>query len=296
MNNIPIQKLEYENESVFFAVRTMEENHKVMKERPSLPHRHDFYTVLLIKNACGSHFIDFVDHKMRPKMVHFVGPSQVHQVLVNNDEPHGDILMFSEEFLSKNYISPEFISNLGMFSCNAGTPPIEFSDETFSKLVTISTEIKEAFHNYSPFKFDIIAAQLKLFLIECNKFAIPSQVENTQALHSGKSIIKNFKELLDKNFHNWHKVNEYASSMSISPDYLNNVIKSNIGKTAKEMIFQRIIIEAKRLGLYTNLSTKEIAYQLGYEDPSHFSKLFKKETAQSFSEFRAKLEIKLATK
>lgn len=294
MNNIPTQKLEHQNESVFFAVRTMEENHIVMKDQPSLPHRHDFYTVLLVKEACGSHFIDFTEHKMKPQLVFFVSPGQVHQVLVNNDSPSGDILMFSDEFLSRNYISEAFILNLGMFSCNSETPPLEIPIESFNKLINISTAIKEDFKDSSPFMFDSIAAHLKLFLIECNKHAIKPKDDNPQTIQSGRPIIQNFRKLLNQHFSTWHKVNEYAEAMNISPDYLNNVIKTNIGKTAKEMIFQRLILEAKRMGLHTDLSSKEIAYQLGYEDPSHFSKFFKKESGQSFSVFRKKIEQNLS--
>ncbi|MDA3930216.1 MAG: helix-turn-helix transcriptional regulator [Prolixibacteraceae bacterium] len=290
MNSIPTQQLKHEDENVFFAFRTMEENHLLHANSKPLPHRHDFYTILLVKNACGSHYIDYVEHKMKPELVFFVSPGQVHQVVVNNNNPSGDILMFSDEFLNRNYISNEFITNLGMFSCNVGTPPLEVPSDSFQKLVSISLAIKEAFINDNNFKFDSIAAHLKLFLIECNKFAIKSQDENPQTLQSGRPIINKFRKLLNENFKIWHKVNEYSNEMNISPDYLNNIIKTSIGKTAKEMIFQRIILEAKRLGLYTHLSTKEVAYQLGYDDPSHFSKFFKKETKQSFTEFKAQLE------
>ena len=293
MNHIPTQQLKHANEKVSFAFRTMEGNHKLLGKQPDLPHRHDFYTVLLVKNACGSHFIDYVEHPMQSKVVFFVGPGQVHQVVVNSDNPSGDILMFSDDFLNKNYISEEFIFNLGMFSCGGGTPPILLSDETYEKLCLISNEIRQAFEGDSPFKFDIIGAHLKLFLIECNKFAVPSKEENPQALQSGRPLVKKFRQLLDTNYQNWHKVNEYAEEMSITPDYLNNILKTNIGKTAKELIFQRIIVESKRLGLYTALTTKEIAYQLGYDDPSHFSKFFKKETGQAFTEFKKQLESKL---
>jgi len=290
MNHIPTRELKHEDESVFFAFRTMEENHKRMESEVSPPHRHDFYTILLVKKACGSHFIDYEEYKMEPQTIFFVSPGQVHQVVVRNDEPSGDIIMFSEEFLSRNYISEEFITNLGMFSCGVNTPPIHLSEESCGKICRLSNEIEMAFEGDSPFKFDIISSHLKLLLIECNYYAVPPYDVNPQSIQSGKPLIKTFRELLNKQVYDWHKVNEYAEVMNISPDYLNNVIKSNIGKTAKEMIADRIILEAKRMGLHTQLSTKEIAYQLGYDDPSHFSKFFKNVSGQSFTDFRANLE------
>lgn len=289
MDQIPTQILKHNNEEVFFAFRTMEDNHVLHKDDPNPPHRHEFFTILIVKEAAGSHFIDFTEHSLKPRTVFFVNVDQVHQV-VTHDNPRGDILMFSNEFLTRNYISHDFISNLGIFSCSSVTPPLELKAEEFKKIESMSDEIRKAFDGNSPFKYDIIAAHLKLLLIECNQF-VASTIDqnNPQAIQSGRTILKNFRDLLEKNFLQWHKVNEYADAMSISPDYLNNVVKNSIGKTAKEMILQRIVLEAKRMGLHTTLSSKEIAYHLGYDDPSHFSKLFKKETDMSFTEFRAKL-------
>jgi AraC family transcriptional activator of pobA len=105
--------------------------------------------------------------------------------------------------------------------------------------------------------------------------------------------MQQIRELLDKHYHDWHKVAEYASALNITADHLNNVLKINLGKSAKEMIFQRIVLEAKRLGLHTELTSKEIAYRLGFDDPAHFSKFFKNENGESFSDFRSALLKKL---
>ncbi len=290
MDKIPIQKLKHRDENVFFAFRTMEENHALQNSTPSPPHRHDFYTILFVKKACGLHYIDYVKFDMKPRLVFMVSPGQVHQVVVNRDKPEGDIIMFNDEFLYRNYISTDFISNLGLFSSDTGTPPIEFNQAAFEKLCRFSQGIQKAFKSNSELKFDEIAAYLKLFLIECNEHADSIPDNNLQNLQAGRPIVKAFKKLLDVEYPVWHKVSEYSEAMNISPDYLNNVIKSNIGKTAKEMINARIVLEAKRMGIIEALSNKEIAYQLGFNDPSHFSKFFKKETNQSFSDFRKDLE------
>lgn len=91
---------------------------------------------------------------------------------------------------------------------------------------------------------------------------------------------------MESAFVKWHKVGQYANEMNISPDYLNNVIKTNIGITAKEFIQNRVVLEAKRLGVHTGLSSKEIAYNIGFDDPSHFSKFYKNVTGESFTNFR----------
>jgi len=293
MQEIPTQELTHRNEKVFFAFRTMEENHERTGGKPDVPHRHDFYTIILVKNATGKHFVDYVEYQIKPNIIFFVNPEQVHQVVVEGDIPSGDIIMFNSDFLMRYSIDEDFIFNLGLFSCGTGTPPLLIPDGGMNKLIALSNEISDAFTNDEPYKFEVIAAFVKLFLIECNKYAVPSQNLNPQNLQSGRPLIKNFRELLDKHYSDWHKVSDYANALNITSDYLNNVLKSNLGKTAKEMIFQRIILETKRLGLHTELTSKEIAYRLGFDDPSHFSKFFKNETGESFSEFKVQLEKKL---
>jgi len=76
--------------------------------------------------------------------------------------------------------------------------------------------------------------------------------------------------------------------LNISPDHLNRIIKAHSGKTAKELIQNRILIASKRLLYFTNLSTKEIAFELGFSEPSNFSSFFKKLSSFTPSDFREK--------
>jgi AraC family transcriptional regulator, transcriptional activator of pobA len=101
--------------------------------------------------------------------------------------------------------------------------------------------------------------------------------------------VKNFKELVESHFHEWHQVQDYASALSVTPGYLNDVIRESLPLSAKEYIQSRLILEAKRISLYTKKSGKEIGYDLGFEDPSHFSKFFKLQTGQSLAEFKSGL-------
>ncbi len=289
---IPSQVLMHNSEKVFFAFRTMEENHVRTGGQPDRPHRHEFYTILLIRNACGTHVVDYVEYPMKPGTVFLLSPGQVHQV-ISTCEPSGDIIMFNDEFLDRNYVSHQFITNLGLFSQSTTTPPLWPNELGVQKLSLLAFEIKQAFGGESPFKFDMIASYLKLFLIESNTFATAPQSNNPQTIQAGRLLVQEFKGLLESRFKEWHKVSDYASQLNITPDYLNNVIKSSVGKSAKEMILTRIVVEAKRLGLHTDLSSKEIAYQLGFDDPAHFSKLFRNETGEPFSAFRKLLNQKL---
>ena len=99
-------------------------------------------------------------------------------------------------------------------------------------------------------------------------------------------MVQRFKNLVETHFQQWHQVKEYAAALSVSPNYLNEVIKSTIGISAKDFIQNRLLLEAKRTAVFTGKSSKEIAFELGFDDPSHFSKFFRSGAGQSLLEFK----------
>jgi AraC-like DNA-binding protein len=99
-------------------------------------------------------------------------------------------------------------------------------------------------------------------------------------------LAKRFLALLDKQYRQKRMVTEYAEELAVTPNHLNDVVKKVTGFTASHQIQQRIIMEAKRQAVYTDVSMKEIAYMLGFDDVAHFSKFFKTGAGESFSEFK----------
>lgn len=281
-------ELTHKGEGVSFAMRTMQEIHKHLTGKPDVPHRHHYYTVLWATCTTGTHMVDYKEFTIDPGVVFFVSPGQVHRVTTNN-APIGFVFMFTDEFLQQNFIAKEFISNMGLFSDMAATPPIYLNEDGRKNLLHLSQHIEELFNGNDPFKNEAIGAYLKLFLIECNKFAQKDENENTQSIHSSKILLKAFKDAVEESYNQQPKVSDIAATLNVTPDYLNTIIKNSLGKTAKTYIQNRIILEAKRLGVHTNLTTKEISFELGYEDPSHFSRFFKKMEGISFTTFRQEL-------
>lgn len=287
--DFPAYELRHNEKEVAFAIRSVEEVIEMFGNNADAPHSHNYHTVLWSQNYSGRHIIDYKEYEMRPNDIFFVSPGQVHQV-DHSENPKGMVILFSCNFLQNNYISDTFITNLNLFSEIGSTPPIQITHDSAFHLNELLYKIREILPKDDPYKFDKIGAYLKLFLIECSPYSHPPKAENNdQFLQAGGQLIKNFKTLLDANFKSWHKVGDYAKELNISSDYLNNVVKSSMNKTAKELIQQRLILEAKRMGLHTELTSKEIAFQIGFQEPSHFSRFFKKEENISFTQFRQSL-------
>ena len=255
------------------------------KGKSDTPHRHDYYTVIWSrKGANGRHVIDFREYELGKDTVFFVSPGQVHQV-ITPEEPQGWVITFSKSFLQHHHISEEFIERINLFNSFDERPPLFLPEEIAKKMQIIFEMMEADFGSPGELQIGLMSAYLKIFLIHCVNACDRGDQELTEE-HGGKSILKNFKSLVKENFRELHKVSEYAKLMTITPKYLNQVVKSLLGQTAKEVIQEKIVLNAKRELKYTDKSIKEIAYELGFDEPLYFSHFFKKCTGMSPTEFK----------
>ena len=268
-----------------FVIRSLEEIERELGTFVDDPHRHNFYSVIWSLTATGKHIIDFHDYPIEPRSIFFVSPWQVHQI-ITDPGAKGILILFTPEFLQKNSIREDFISNLKLFRDSEETPPLQVSEPASARLMTFTDAMYKAFESSDVLKFETIGAYLKLLLIECNGLCTLPSDTNTQSIEVGRSLVQRFKKLVEQHFTEWHQVQDYANELNITPGYLNEVISSAIHEPAKGYIRNRLILETKRLSVFTNKSIKEIGYDLGFDDPSHFSKFFKTFTRNSILEFR----------
>jgi AraC-like DNA-binding protein len=277
--------LVYNGAPMPFVIKTME---KIDEEAGGIadnPHRHNYYTIIWSITATGKHVIDFNEYNIEFYSIFFVSPDQVHQI-ITDPKPTGYVILFTPEFLEKNSIRNDFIANLKLFKKSDETPPLQPSSHMIKTLKPFAEQMLDAFHNKGDMYMESIGAYLKLFLIECNGHCSLFQGTNTQTIEVGKTIVKNFKTIVEQNYNRSHQVKFYADSLNVTPNYLNEVIKSSINVSAKDFIQNRLILEAKRMILFTDKSGKEIGFDLGFDDPSHFSKFFKSNAGQSLQEFK----------
>ncbi|MXV37092.1 helix-turn-helix domain-containing protein [Flavobacteriaceae bacterium Ap0902] len=281
-------KVNKRENSIHFGISKMEDIYIKREGKKDVPHRHKYYTILIIKHGNGEHKIDFTSYPLGKHQIFFVAPGQVHQV-IENEKTLGFSIAFSNQFLIENSISLSFIENLNLFNNYGQSPPLNPKDTQFEAINGFAEKIFELYTGNAPMRFLSIGAFLKLLLIQCNNICTLHPIEPETNL-TVNQIIKNFKEQVDQYYKEEHSTSFYAEKLNITPDYLNRKIKEKIGTTAKDYIQSRIITEAKRLLYFTDLSNKEIAYDLGFNEPSNFSNFFKKHTHSSPSNFK-KLEI-----
>ncbi|SMO37860.1 AraC-type DNA-binding protein [Saccharicrinis carchari] len=290
MSSVKIyQEVNPDKENVSFAISRMEDIYTKRKGKVDEPHRHNYYTVLIINKAKGLHKIDFNTYKLSNQQIFFVAPGQVHQV-IETEKSIGFVMTFSNQFLVENSIPLSFIESLNLFQNYGQSPPLMPNQVQFNAIEDFAKNILKYFNSDADMKRLSIGAYLKLLLIECNNICAINPIESDIDT-SGDNLIRAFKNAVENNYKKEHSTTFYAHGLYITPDHLNRTIKDKIGKTAKEYIQARIITEAKRLLYFTDKSNKEIAYELGFNEPANFSAFFKKHTQLPPSNFK-KSEIK----
>jgi len=267
-----------------FSIVRMEDIYDVHQGQPDAPHRHDYYTVLLVQQAAGQHIIDFNSYELSACQAWFISPGQVHQI-VEQERSLGHGMVFSSHFLVENNIPLSFIDDLNLFHDYGHTPALQLEAQPFAQLQQLCQQMEEWHHSSQPFRQRALGALMELFLITCNANCIVP-FDNPHHHEAGHAILKNFKALVEEHYQQWHGTKPYAEALHITPDHLNRTIKSLIGKTAKEYLQSRITTAAKRMLYFTELSSKEIGYQLGFSEPGNFSAFFKKCTGSSPGQFR----------
>ncbi len=268
-----------------FAARRMEDIQAERGGAPDAPHRHDFYLVLLVEEASGTHAVDFREHPLRGGQVWFLAPGQVHRI-VERGPSRGCVFSFSTAFLLEHHIPERFLTAINLFRPHGDSPPLEPEPARWAELRELAHRAHAAFAGGGPFALHATAAWLKLFLIAANE-ACRRDPAPESAPGQAEQLVSAYKELVDGHFAERHQVGWYAEALHVSPDHLNRTVKAATGRSAKAFLQARLAVAARRLLLFTDASAKEIGYELGFADPAHFSHFFKRQTGESPAAFRA---------
>lgn len=255
------------------------------------PHRHNYYEVCVFINGAGKHEIDFNTHLIHPNSIHFISPGQVHLISRDKDY-HGYLIVFSREFYSLDTFHQDLLDSLPFFNNQTLLPVLDLDQDSFKELLQLINVIEKESRSGQLMTKEILRSYLQILLLKCRQFYFRRFAERVKMHDPHFAQVQHFNNLVEKKFSELHLVQEYAALMAISPATLNKHVKKITGYTAGEILMNRLILQAKRLLIYTDLSNKEIAFRLNYDDPSYFSRLFKKKVKMSPAAFRRVMKEK----
>lgn len=250
----------------------------------SEPHRHSYYEIFYFVHGAGIHDLDFHHHPIRDHSIHFVTPGQVHQIR-RSPESHGYILLFTPEFYALGQNGMDRLVPLPCLGYDVPAPVLYPSEEERKPFLEIIAQMQDEFESDRPLREDMLRSYLNIFLVYARRMfeAMGTDMAETQ---SARDLVHRLRELIEQHFSTQHAPNAYAKMLGVSLNHLNTTIRKALGKTIGDMVHDRLVLEAKRLLFNTDLSVKEIAFRLNYEDPSYFTRFFKRHTGVAPLEFR----------
>jgi len=281
-----IKKFKFKNNTEFqIEIVSLQNLTKSKKELLVNPHRTNFYHIFLFENCQPTHLVDFEPIKIEPYSLLFIDKDRVHQFdqLLNYE---GKLIVFTENFFCTTETDIKFLRSSILFNDLADQPIIKLNKSDFEKYISICENITEEL------LLPTDNAQHTLLKNLLHNFLLLTEREKRK---QGFTEIKKsadldftllFRDLLETNYIKLKAVNDYAQLIFISEKRLGQATSKILGKSPKEIINDRILLEAKRLLVHTNLSIKEIGQELGFEDPAYFVRYFKKNTEHTPVEFR----------
>ncbi|GAB5417966.1 MAG: helix-turn-helix transcriptional regulator [Crocinitomicaceae bacterium] len=247
------------------------------------PHRHEYFEFFCFVNGGGTHDIDFTEIAINSFSMHIVAPGQVHEVKRELDS-HGFVFLFQLEALQAPPELSSFMFDHICHDLNERIPEYKVPKEKHTWFQSTLDTIWEAYQSESSLAHLNVRLGIQQLCVKCMEWD-----EQESPLFSNEYA--EFRRLLFQKFREMKKVKEFAATLNVTEKFLNELVKTHTGKSASKVIYDQIVLEAKRL-LLTGMTAKSVAYDLGFDDPAHFSKFFKAQTSISPSEFR-KVHVEL---
>lgn len=256
------------------------EDHLINNEFILEPHRHNFYVLVLFTGGGGTHDIDFCTFQIQRGSLFLMQPGQVHSWVLSSN-PTGYVVFFTKEVYNF-YFADKRVEDYPFFQFSTAKPEMICTEEEIQRADIYFNLMLEERQHLKLQKKGRILNFLDILLIE---LARKYTLENTHVSHQYNHQLKQFDELLENHFKTQKSPAFYADKMAITPKHLNRIAKNILNTTITSLITSRVILESKRLMLDRTKTLSQIAEELGYQDNSYFSRLFKKNAGITMREF-----------
>jgi AraC family transcriptional regulator, transcriptional activator of pobA len=278
--DLPIDDLSPPRREVGFEAGTFDE----LGCPPSgLAHRHVFYEVAYISCSHGSHVIDSRAYRLHAATLFFLRPEQVHAWVY--DRPiKGFLLTFTEDFLRRTLRATEGGSrDQRLIHGLADIGPIRLGAEDARDLLPVFKAMMTEYMFARDGYVSVLQAYLHILVMKTLRLCSAAD-----ELPAGRSclLVRRFVELVAQPRQEHRSVKAYSDMLGVTPGYLAEAVRQVMGRTPGQVIRASLVLDAKRLLTYTEMTVAEIAYELGFADAAYFGRFFKRECGITPGGFR----------
>ena len=246
-------------------------------------HKIGFYLIFLVTENEGVYNLNFKDYHFKKATLFTLRKDSIHKFYKNKAK--GVLLVFTENFIVNHSNKLEASKIFLLFNEMLASQKLQLNEVDYNEIIVLINLIKEEYFgvndNYSP---NIVRGLVQVIITKL--FRIKSKDNFIFDKKKYLSTFMDFQELVEKNCFKYKKVTFFADKMGITTKTLNNVTQRVVHKSAKSVINDIVIIHSKRLIINSQNSLTEIAYKIGFDEPTNFFKYFKKYTGVSPSQFR----------
>ena len=259
------------------------------------PFRHSFYCITLFLQGDIQLNAGFWKTNLTRPALYFKTPSQIVSWTKPERWLQEYFIVFTDNFLQNNPVLANIIYDLPFFHLEKAIP-FEIDEEEVELLTGIYRLVLREYRSSNPDKFALIASYVHTLLLHVrrlyNKYSKTDKKLTDHISDSEGLLLAKFRRLIrksisDGDFNEYRKpLQHFAKQLSTHPNHLNAVIKRKKQKTAIAFLHEEICLEAQSLLNQTEQSIKQIAFTLGFSDPSHFNNFFKKQTGKTPASYR----------
>ncbi|TKG89579.1 helix-turn-helix domain-containing protein [Puteibacter caeruleilacunae] len=253
--------------------------------RASTPFYQDFFEIAIAIEDNGRYIHGQNTYEALDKTISFLSPEQITLYERESGIAKGFCILFKGAFFEPLKHKYEIQNEYDFFRIHT-SPIYQLSDDELSLFVELFNRIHAELERNDEESISIIRAYLLILLSNANRLL--SSDKNSVKLSRFEEIASKFEDLVSKHTSKYNTIPDYAALLHISPTYLSECVRKATGKSAKQIITDYKLLKAKSLLSQSSSTIKEVAYTVGYDDTTNFTKFFKKHVGKTPKEFKRK--------
>ncbi len=265
------------------TIESLVERKKEASHDSEKAHQVAFNMIVYYTAGESKHLVDFVWHEVKKNTIIHLSKGQINAFQFH-DGLEGFIILFTDTYLKAQINALPKNELIRLFNSYLFSPKIEVPETS-----NVAEYIQLFYDEYSNINEDYNQENTynALHSIIFSKLERLKQYQTFHLKRTDKlNTFLSFKSLLEDNFSKSRNADFYANALNITYKHLNTICKDTIAVTAKHFIDQFVVLEAKRLLINSEIKSTELAYSLGFEEPTNFTKYFKKHTGLTPNDFK----------